>query len=90
VTNDLSSYEDFSLTADSQTMVAIQREYSWVSGLLRTMTFQARSVSIQRRLRTTENAVIAWTKDGKLVFVSSEGGRRTYGEWTRTAATQSR
>ncbi len=28
VTNDLSSYEDFSLTADSQTMVAIQREYS--------------------------------------------------------------
>jgi Tol biopolymer transport system component len=28
VTNDLSSYEDFSMTADSQTMVAVQREYS--------------------------------------------------------------
>lgn len=35
VTNDLSSYEDFSLTADSQTMVAVQREYSmgiWLTG----------------------------------------------------------
>jgi len=74
VTNDLSSYEDFSLTADSQTMVAIQREYSMGIWLTLEDDFSS-AVSINSKTAADDGERgISWTKDGKIVFVSSEGG----------------
>ena len=74
VTNDLSSYEDFSLTADSQTIVAIQREYSMGIWLTRADDF-LNSVSINSKTAADDGERgISWTSDGKIVFVSSEGG----------------
>jgi len=74
VTNDLSSYEDFSLTADSQTMVAVQREYSMGIWLTPENDFTA-AVSINSKTAADDGERgVAWTKDGKIVFVSSEGG----------------
>jgi len=74
VTNDLSSYEDFSMTADSQTIVAIQREYSMGIWVTQENTF-SNSVSINSKTAADDGERgIAWTRDGKLVFVSSEGG----------------
>jgi len=74
VTNDLSSYEDFSLTADSQTMVAIQREYSMGIWLTQPDDF-SNTVGINSKTAADDGERgVAWTKDGKLVFVSSEGG----------------
>ncbi len=74
VTNDLSSYEDFSLTADSQTMVAVRREYSmgiWLT--LKDDFSSAGSINSKTAADDGERG-ISWTKDGKIVFVSSEGG----------------
>ena len=74
VTNDLSSYENFSLTADSQTMVAIQREYSMGIWLTQPNDFSS-TVSINSKTAADDGERgITWTKDGKIVFVSSEGG----------------
>lgn len=74
VTNDLSSYEDFSLTADSQTMVAVQRQYSMGIWLTVPDEFSS-AVSINSKTAADDGERgIAWTKDGKIVFVSSEGG----------------
>ena len=74
VTNDLSSYEDLSMTADSQTMVAIQREYSMGIWLTQTDDFST-TVSINSKTAADDGERgVCWTKDGKLVFVSSEGG----------------
>ena len=74
VTNDLSSYEDFSLTADSQTMVAVQREYSMGIWLTPEDDFSS-AVSINSKIAADDGERgISWTKDGKIVFVSSEGG----------------
>ncbi|HSE22338.1 MAG TPA: protein kinase [Pyrinomonadaceae bacterium] len=74
VTNDLSSYEDFSLTADSQTMVAIQREYSMGIWLTVEDDFSS-TVSINSKTAADDGERgITWTRDGKIVFVSSEGG----------------
>jgi eukaryotic-like serine/threonine-protein kinase len=74
VTNDLSSYEDFSLTADSQTLVAVQREYSMGIWLTVADDFSS-TVTINSKTAADDGERgIAWTKDGKLVFVSSEGG----------------
>jgi serine/threonine protein kinase len=74
VTNDLSSYEDFSLTADSQTMVAIQREYSMGIWVTVADDFSS-TVSINSKTAADDGERgVAWTKDGKIVFVSSEGG----------------
>jgi Tol biopolymer transport system component len=74
VTNDLSSYEDFSLTADSQTMVAIQRQYSMGIWLTVEDDF-SRTVSINSKTAADDGERgISWTRDGKIVFVSSEGG----------------
>jgi Tol biopolymer transport system component len=74
VTNDLSSYEDFSLTADGQTIVAIQRQYSmgiWVT----TEGDFSSTVSINSKTGADDGERgICWTSDGKIVFVSSEGG----------------
>jgi eukaryotic-like serine/threonine-protein kinase len=74
VTNDLSSYEDFSLTADSRTMVAVQRQYSMGIWLTQTDDF-SRTVSINSKTAADDGERgVAWTRDGKIVFVSSEGG----------------
>src|ERR1700752_148565 len=74
VTNDLSSYEDFSLTADSQTMVAIQREYSMGIWVTQPDDFSS-TVSINSKTAADDGErCVTWTKDGKIVFVSSEGG----------------
>lgn len=74
VTNDLSSYEDFSLTADSQTMVAIQREYSMGIWLTLAADFSS-AVSINSKTAADDGERgITWTRDGRIVFVSSEGG----------------
>ena len=74
VTNDLSSYEDFSLTADSQTMVAVQREYSMGIWLTPENDFSS-AVGINSKTAADDGERgITWTKDGKIVFVSSEGG----------------
>lgn len=74
VTNDLSSYEDFSLTADSKTLVAVQREYSMGIWLTLENDFSS-AVGINSKTAADDGERgISWTKDGKIVFVSSEGG----------------
>jgi serine/threonine protein kinase len=74
VTNDLSSYEDFSLTADCQTMVAIQRQYSMGIWLTLEDDF-SNTVSINSKTAADDGERgVAWTRDGRIVFVSSEGG----------------
>ncbi len=74
VTNDLSSYEDFSLTADSQTIVAVQREYS-MGIWLTPENDPSIAVGINSKTGADDGERgIAWTRDGKIVFVSSEGG----------------
>jgi serine/threonine protein kinase len=74
VTNDLSSYEDFSLTTDSQTMVAVQREYSMGIWLTPEDDFSS-AVSINSKTGADDGERgISWTRDGQIVFVSSESG----------------
>jgi len=74
VTNDLSSYEDFSLTADSQTMVAIQRQYSMGIWLTAADDF-SNAVGINSKTAADDGERgLTWTRDGKIIFVSSEGG----------------
>lgn len=74
VTNDLSSYEDFSVTADSQTIVAVKREYSMGIWLTVENDFSS-TVSINSKTGADDGERgVSWTKDGKIVFVSSEGG----------------
>jgi Tol biopolymer transport system component len=74
VTNDLSSYEDFSMTADSRTMVAVQRQYSMGIWLTQADDFSS-AVSINSKTAADDGERgVAWTRDGKIVFVSSEGG----------------
>ncbi len=74
VTNDLTSYEDFSLTADNQTLVAVQREYSMGIWLTPDNDFKS-SVGINSKTGADDGALgLCWTKDGKIVYVTSEGG----------------
>ncbi|MGD9561595.1 MAG: protein kinase [Pyrinomonadaceae bacterium] len=74
VTNDLSSYEDFSLTADGQAIVAVQRQYSMGIWLTDENDF-SRTVGINSKTAADDGERgISWTKDGRIVFVSSEGG----------------
>lgn len=74
VTNDLSSYEVFSMTADSQTIVAVQREYSMGIWLTLPDDF-SNTVGINSKTGADDGERgVAWTKDGEIVFVSSEGG----------------
>ncbi len=74
VTNDLSSYEDFSLTADNQTLVAVKREYSM--GIWLTPEDDLTSaVSINSKTGADDGEHgLAWTRDGKIIYVTSEGG----------------
>ena len=74
VTNDLSSYEDLSMTADCRTIVAVQREYSMGIWLTPENDFST-AVSINTKTGADDGERgITWTRDGKIVFVSSEGG----------------
>jgi serine/threonine protein kinase len=74
VTNDLTSYEDFSMTADSQTIVAVQRQYSMGIWLTQPNDFST-TVGINSKTAADDGERgISWTKDGRIVFVSSEGG----------------
>lgn len=74
VTNDLSSYEDFSLTADSQTIVAVQRAYSMGIWLTPEDDFSS-AVGINSKTGADDGERgISWTRDGKVVFVSSQDG----------------
>jgi len=74
VTNDLSSYEDFSLTADCQTLVAVQRQYSMGIWLTQADDFST-TVSINSKTAADDGERgVAWTRDNRIVFVSSEGG----------------
>ncbi|HMM79168.1 MAG TPA: protein kinase [Pyrinomonadaceae bacterium] len=74
ITNDLSSYEDFSLTADSETMVAIQREYSMGIWLTAENDPKTATPITSKTAADDGERGISWTSDGKIVFVSSEGG----------------
>jgi serine/threonine protein kinase len=74
VTNDLTSYDDFSMTADSQTIVAVQREYSMGIWLTAENDFST-AVGINSKTAPDDGERgVTWTKGGKVVFVSSEGG----------------
>jgi len=74
VTNDLSSYEDFSLTSDSETMVAVQRQYSMGIWLTQAGDFSSSAGINSKTAADDGERGVTWTKDGKIVFVSSEGG----------------
>ncbi len=74
VTNDLSSYDDFSMTADSQTIVAVQREYSMGIWVTEGGDF-SNAVGINSKTGADDGERgVSWTRDGKIIFVSSEGG----------------
>lgn len=74
VSNDLSSYEDYSLTADSQMIVGVKREYSMGIWLTPPDDFLS-AVGINSKTGADDGERgVSWTTDGKIVFVSSEGG----------------
>ncbi len=74
VSNDLVSYEDFSLTEDTKTMVAVQREYSMGLWVTPEDDFKT-AVGIDSKTGADDGEHgVAWTKEGKLIYVSSEGG----------------
>ena len=74
VTNDLSSYENFSVSADGKQIAAVQRDYSmsiWVVPINRAET----AAQIKPYVgRDDGEQGVAWTGDGKIVYVSSDGG----------------
>ena len=74
VTNDLSSYDDFSLSADSQTIVAVQRAYSMGIWLTHEDNFSSAAGINSKTGADDGERGISWTRDGKIVFVSSEDG----------------
>lgn len=74
ITNDLSSYEDLSLTADGKSLVSVQREYSMGIWLTKEGDFTSATQIETKTGRDDGERGISWTKDGKIVFVSSEGG----------------
>ncbi|MEZ5426781.1 MAG: hypothetical protein R2747_10975 [Pyrinomonadaceae bacterium] len=74
VTNDLSSYEDFSMTADNQTLVAVQREYSMGIWLTSEADFTSAAAINSKTGADDGKLGVCWTKDGKIIFVTSEGG----------------
>ena len=74
VTNDLTSYEDFSLTTDSNTLVAVQREYTMGLWVTTEDDFET-AVGIESKTGADDGEHgVAWTDDGKVIYVSSEGG----------------
>ncbi len=72
ITNDLTSYEDLSLTADGKILVSTQREYSMGIWLTEEGDF-TKAAKVQTNTgRDDGERGIAWTADGKIVYVSSE------------------
>ncbi|HRH43728.1 MAG TPA: protein kinase, partial [Pyrinomonadaceae bacterium] len=74
VSNDLTSYEDLSLTADSKTLVSVQREYSMGIWLTPENDFSQVTQIETRTGKDDGERGLSWTKDGKIVYVSTEGG----------------
>lgn len=74
VSNDLTSYEDLSLTADSKSLVSVQREYSMGLWLTPEGDFTRATPINTRTGRDDGELGVTWTKDGKIAYVSSEGG----------------
>ena len=73
VSNDLTSYEDLSLTADSKTLVSVQREYSMGIWLTPENDFSQATQIETRTGKDDGERGLSWTKDGKIVYVSTEG-----------------
>jgi serine/threonine protein kinase len=73
ITNDLSSYEDLSLTGDGKTIVSTQREYSMGIWLTKEGDFTKAAQIETKTGRDDGERGISWTKDGKIIYVSSEG-----------------
>ena len=74
VTNDLSSYENLSVSADGKRIAAVQRDYSmsiWVVPINRAEP--AAQIKPYAGRDDGEQGV-AWTGDGKIIYVSSDGG----------------
>ena len=74
VTNDLSSYENLSVSADGKFIAAVQRDYSmsiWIAPINRAEP--ATQIKPYAGRDDGEQG-IAWTGDGKIVYVSSDGG----------------
>lgn len=69
VTNDLTSYEDLSLTADAKTLVSIQREYLMGIWLTEENDFTKAAEINTKTGRDDGEHGISWTKDGKIVYV---------------------
>lgn len=72
ITNDLNSYTDISLTADSTTLVAAQMELTstiWISP--DPNLNEAKQITSGR---DDGAAGIAWTPDGRIVYISSASG----------------
>jgi Tol biopolymer transport system component len=68
----LTSYEDLSLTADGKILVSTQREYSMGIWLTEEGDF-VKAAQVQTNTgRDDGERGIAWTADGKIVYVSSE------------------
>jgi eukaryotic-like serine/threonine-protein kinase len=74
VSNDLTSYEDLSLTGDSKSLVSVQREYSMGVWVTPEGDFTRAGPISVRTGRDDGELGVAWTKDGKIAYVSSEGG----------------
>jgi len=83
VTNDLSSYADISLTADSNTISATQFET-----LSTLWTVPGGKAAIARQITSGDKDYdglegLAWTPDGRIVFASNRGGNLDL--WTSDA-----
>ncbi|MGI8836562.1 MAG: protein kinase domain-containing protein [Pyrinomonadaceae bacterium] len=79
ITNDLNSYEDVSLTADSNTLVATQTDVTssiWAGGDV------TRATQITSG-RDEGAAGITWSPDGRIVYISSASGNTEI--WTMKA-----
>jgi serine/threonine protein kinase/Tol biopolymer transport system component len=83
VTNDLNDYVDLSLTADSQTLFAVQGE---VISNIWTMpgAKAARAVQVTSGVGTQDGLYgLQWTEDGRMIYASLAGGTREL--WLREA-----
>lgn len=74
VTNDLSSYQGVSLTADGKTIISVQHERIsniWIAPSENTNL--ARKITSERE-KDEGAAGIAWTRDGKIIYAVRAGG----------------
>ncbi len=74
VTNDLSSYETISVSADGKRIAAVQRDYSMSIWVVPTNRAEPAAQIKPYAGRDDGERGVAWTSDGKIVYVSSDGG----------------